>query len=447
MRKLFGTDGIRARANSEIMNAEVVMKIGAILGRKFKSLSSTNKILIGKDTRRSGYMIENAITAGLVSSGKDVFLCGPVPTPAVSFLTKSLRCDLGIMISASHNPYFDNGIKFFGPSGEKLLNDIQSEIEHEFFNSKFSQHLCDSTTIGMVTRVEDVAGRYVEFVKAVFPQNANLHNFRIVVDCANGSNYKIAPEIFWELGANVIAIGNNPNGKNINENCGSTHPELLREKVLESRADIGIALDGDGDRLTIVDECGNVVDGDQVLAALIVGSKGELKNNKSVTTIMSNSSLDRYLLDNGIENFRSGVGDKEVYGMMKKVDSYIGGEESGHIILRNYGVTGDGILAGLKILSFMQQSDKRASEILSCFNPIPQYLDNIYFENKPKSDISQKIIEIKEEAEKMIKNARVIIRQSGTENVIRIMVETEDREKEVMSFVKEKVLNLIYLEC
>ncbi len=449
MRKLFGTDGIRCRANSDIMNAEVMVKIGAIVGKMFRGGLSTNRVLIGKDTRRSSYMIENAITAGFLSAGKDVFLAGPIPTPAVSFLTKSLRCDLGIMISASHNPYFDNGIKFFGASGEKLQRDVQSEIEHAFFNSKYEDHLCDSSTIGKAKRIEDVAGRYIEHVKRVFPQNANLSGIRVVLDCANGANYKIAPEILWELGANVIVIGNEPSGKNINENCGSTHPELLQKKVLETRSDIGIALDGDGDRLTIVDEKGNIVDGDQIIAALALGCKNEnsLKTNNIVTTIMSNFALDEFLAQNGMKNFRSGVGDQAVYAMMKEVESFVGGEESGHVILRDFGATGDGIMVAVKILSFMQVSGKVASKVLSCFVPIKRYLDNIYFEKRPSFDISHELENIVKRADYELKSGRTVIRKSGTENVIRIMIETNSNADTVMEMIQNEVEKIIKKYC
>jgi len=384
--KLFGTDGIRGRANSRFMNPETMMKIGAIIGKIFTTATSTNRVIIGKDTRASGYMIESSITSGFLSSGKNVILTGPIPTPAVSFLTKSMRCDLGVMISASHNPYYDNGVKFFLPNGEKFSRSLQAEIEHLFFSQAVDGFFCDSLSIGRAKRIDEIGGRYIEFIKGFFPLNSEFRNLRVVLDCANGANYKIAPEILWELGVDVITIGNSPNGNNINDNCGSTHLDLLRDTVLKSRADIGIALDGDGDRIAVVDENGVIRDGDSIISAIAMGKKkeGSLKANNIVTTYLSNGGMDLYLKNNGFNVFKSGVGDYNVYSKMLECNSFLGGEESGHVILRDAVPTGDGLLVGIQLLHFMIQEKKTASELLTTFAPIPQYLDNIRFDNRPQ---------------------------------------------------------------
>jgi phosphoglucosamine mutase len=443
--KLFGTDGIRGRANSRFMNPEAMLKIGAIIGKLFTKEISTNRVIIGKDTRVSGYMIENAITSGFLSSGKNVILTGPVPTPAVSFLTKSMRCDLGVMISASHNPYYDNGVKFFLPSGEKFSRSLQAEIEHLFFSQSIDAFFCDSLSIGRAKRIDEIGGRYIEFIKGFFPLNREFRNLRVVLDCANGANYKIAPEILWELGIDVIVIGNNPNGNNINDNCGSTHLDLLRETVIKSRADIGIALDGDGDRIAVVDENGIIGDGDSIIAAISMGKKKEnsLKTNNIVTTHLSNGGMDLYLKNSGFNVFKSGVGDYNVYSKMLESDSFLGGEESGHVILRDAVPTGDGLLVGIQLLHFMIQEQKTASELLTTFTPIPQYLDNIRFDNIPQIGLEAEFEKVCKKISAEFKDSRLIVRMSGTENLIRIMAETNGDGSEMVKMAELEIKKLM----
>jgi len=447
IRKLFGTDGIRALANSPLMSVEMATKVGAIIGSKLKATARTKRVLVGKDTRLSSYMLENAISAGLLSSGMDVLLAGTIPTPAVSFLTRSMRCDLGIMISASHNQYQDNGIKLFDKFGEKLSKSVESEIEHAFINCDISNFFCDPSCIGRAKVLGDICNtRYIELAKSGFVNGQDLSGLRVVIDCANGANYKIAPEVLWELGADVIVIGNEPNGKNINHNCGSTFVSPLQEKVIQTRADIGIALDGDGDRVIVVDENGKIADGDEIIAAIStnLSNSNELKSKYIITTIMSNLGLEKYLKSQNLEMVRTDVGDKNVYEAMKKYDSSIGGEQSGHIILRKFCTTGDGLMSGLNILFIMKSLKKTASQVLHNFEKIPQYSAKIEFINKPSKDISKELNKISNTHLLRMKDSRIILRQSGTENIIRITLETtEDNYQTVMDDLKTETIALL----
>lgn len=434
MRKYFGTDGIRGTVNKFPMTAEIALRIGMACGAKFQ-MQSTNgnqrhRVVIGKDTRLSGYVIEPALTAGLASVGIDVFLVGPVPTPAVSMLTRSLRCDIGIMISASHNPYFDNGIKIFDQNGHKLSDKIEHEIE-AMIDSDLNQYLAKSENLGRVKRLDDAKGRYIEFVKNSFAKDQNLSHLKIVVDCANGASYAMAPMIFRELGAEVIEIGTNPNGFNINENCGSTKPQTLQEKVLQEQADIGIALDGDADRLLVVDEKGQVISGDKIIALIAekLHDEGNLKKDIAVITQMSNLALENYLNYIGVSTVRTQVGDRYVLEEMKNLGCNFGGEQSGHLVLSNYSTTGDGLIAALQVLSVICQRKKPASEVLNMFELFPQILKNVKFDGaqNPLQDASfQGFVK---EKEKELKDGRILVRKSGTENLIRIMVEGKNQKQ------------------
>ena len=443
--KLFGTDGIRGKAGEKV-SAEVALKIAMATGIYFRPYVKTNKIVVGKDTRRSGYMIENAIVAGLTAVGYDVVQIGPMPTPAVAFLTENMRCDAGIMISASHNPYYDNGIKFFNSSGSKLNSDIEIEIESIYEDiDRLQREQKTDEFIGKSKRIDDVIGRYIVHIKNSFPAGKTLSGIRVVVDCANGAGYKVAPTILAELGADVVVLGNEPNGVNINEGCGAMHPSTLASEVLKYRADIGVALDGDADRLIVVDEKGRVVDGDKLLGVLAVYMKSRslLANDIMVTTVMSNYALDEYLNRHGIKVYRSAVGDKNVVEMMLKVGANFGGEQSGHIIFSDFAKTGDGILSSLQVLAYMLESGKRASEIFNPFTNHPQKLVNL--------NVSQKSdIESLDGYEELIKslesqNIRHLFRYSGTENKIRLLLECEDenllnkRMKEVEEFFSKRL--------
>lgn len=438
--KIFGTDGIRGKAGSDITPFTAI-RAGLAAGIYFKR--NTNKILIGKDTRRSGYMIENALVSAFTSLGYDVIQIGPMPTPAIAFLTEDMRCDAGIMISASHNPYYDNGIKIFNNEGYKLDENNEDEIEKIYNNiDTLQSHFKTKTNIGSSKRIDDVIGRYIVHIKNSFPKNLNLKNIKIIVDTANGAGYKVAPIIFSELGADVIIINNAPNGYNINEYCGAMHPESLAKKVLEHKADIGFALDGDADRLIVVDNKGKIIDGDKVIGALAIYLKKikVLKNNGVVATIMSNMALEKFLLKNKISLVRSNVGDKFVLENMKKHSYIFGGEKSGHIIFSDYAKTGDGILSALQILALMLKLNKQSSEILNPFNLYPQILKNISVSSKLPLDP----LEIK--YKKLIPNdIRYVIRYSGTENKLRILLEGKDKKilsstlDELESFFKQKI--------
>jgi len=420
-RKFFGTDGIRGTANKGNITPDIILKAGQATGIKFRRGSHRHRVIIAKDTRLSGYMIENALTSGFVSVGMDVILAGPIPTPAVAMLTKSMRADLGVMISASHNLYHDNGIKFFGPDGHKLSDVIEKEIE-DLMQQNLEKYLVTPDKIGKATRIDDVAGRYIEFLKSTFPKGKTLGGLKIVIDCANGAAYKIGPTILWELGAEVIAIGVNPNGFNINEECGSTNPELLSKEVVRNKAHIGIALDGDADRLLVVDSNGKKIDGDQIIAMIANSWKSEkkLKGNSVVTTKMSNLALENYLKEQNISLIRTDVGDRYVSEYMQKNNFNIGGEQSGHIILSDYSTTGDGMLAALQVLANLMQGNKKFPKI---FTPLPQILKNVKITKNFSLNNTDLNNAIKQAEEKLAGNGRILVRKSGTEPLLRIMVE------------------------
>ncbi len=426
-RKYFGTDGVRGRANAGAMTADMVLKIGMAAGNLYRRGSHRHRVVIGKDTRLSGYMIENALTAGLLASGMDVFLFGPVPTPAVSMLTRSMRADLGIMISASHNPYADNGIKIFGPDGFKLSDEQELKIE-AMLDDPSLMTVAASDTIGRAKRIEDAQARYIEFAKRTFPKDMTLDGLRIVIDTANGAAYKVAPTALWELGAEVIQIGHEPNGTNINDDCGSTHPETMCQKVRELRADIGIALDGDADRVIIADDKGNVVDGDQLMALIATSwaRRGELRGGGLVATVMSNLGLERYLAEQNLTLARTKVGDRYVVEHMRAHGHNVGGEQSGHIVLADFSTTGDGLLAALQVLAEVKRMEKPVSEVCSLFMPLPQVLKNVMFKaGAPLQD--KHVRQMIADAESQLgSSGRLVIRPSGTEPVIRVMAEGDD---------------------
>ena len=424
-RKFFGTDGIRGRTNAAPMTAEIAMKVGMAAGTYFMRGKHRHRVVIGKDTRLSGYMVENALVAGFTSVGMDVVQFGPLPTPAVAMLTQSMRADLGVMISASHNPYYDNGIKLFGPDGYKLSDAAEAEIE-ALLASDIS--LPDATQIGRARRVEDARGRYIHFAKSTFPVDLRLDGLKVAIDCANGAGYQVAPSALWELGADVIAVGVNPNGKNINDKCGSTSPGLLQETVVASGAHIGIALDGDADRLIIVDEKGRIVDGDQLMA--LIGSSwarnGKLTGGGVVATVMSNLGLERFLTTEGLSLERTGVGDRYVLERMRSGGFNVGGEQSGHIILSDYATTGDGLVAGLQVLAELVTTGKPSSEVLHLFDPVPQLLKNVRFAGGKPLDAPHVKAAIAEAESELNGSGRLVIRPSGTEPLIRVMAEGDD---------------------
>jgi phosphoglucosamine mutase len=426
-RKYFGTDGIRGTANSFPMTAEIAMKVGMAAGVAFRRGEHRHRVVIGKDTRLSGYMIENALVAGFTSAGMDVFLLGPVPTPAVAMLTRSVRADIGVMISASHNGFQDNGIKLFGPEGYKLSDEIEQRIE-ALMDEDLAGELASATDLGRATRVEGVRDRYVEFAKRTLPKSLSLEGLRIVVDCANGAAYKVAPEALWELGAEVVKIGVEPNGFNINRDCGSTDTAELRKKVHETRADIGIALDGDADRVIIVDENANEIDGDQILALIADYWNGmkRLSGGGVVATVMSNLGLERFLEGQGLTLARTNVGDRYVVAHMREHGFNLGGEQSGHVVMSDFTTTGDGLVAALQVMAVMKSTDKRASEVGRKFEPVPQILKNVrYTSGMPLED---KLVKeaIDDAISTLGKSGRLVIRPSGTETLIRIMAEGDD---------------------
>lgn len=427
-RRYFGTDGIRGRANG-VLSANLALKVGMAAGLVFQRGDHRHRVVIGKDTRLSGYMIETALVSGFTSVGMDVLLLGPMPTPAVGMLTRSMRADLGVMISASHNPFHDNGIKLFAPDGYKLSDEIEREIE-SLIDVDLSNRVAADENIGRARRIEGVHGRYIEFAKRAFPKNLSLDGVRIVVDCANGAAYKVAPEALWELGAEVIAIGIEPDGFNINRDIGSTAPAALSAKVREVRADIGIALDGDADRLTIVDEKGHVIDGDQILAVIAESwlEDGRLAKPELVATIMSNFGLEKYLQKIGLNLVRTAVGDRYVLEYMREHGINVGGEASGHIILSDHSTTGDGLIAALQILAVMQKTKKPISEICNKFEPLPQIMKNVRIKSgKPLQNADVKAaIQAGEQA--LHGTGRLVVRASGTEPVIRVMGEGENSD-------------------
>jgi phosphoglucosamine mutase len=425
-RRYFGTDGIRGLTNSPPMTAAIALKLGQAAGRHFLRGSHTHRVVIGKDTRLSGYMMESALVAGFTSVGMDVTLLGPMPTPAVAMLTRSMRADIGVMISASHNPFHDNGIKLFGPDGYKLSDDdemaIEALLEEEI-------PLAEPRAIGRARRIDDAQGRYIHFAKATFPEHLRLDGLKIVIDCAHGAAYKVAPAALWELGAEVIAIGVAPDGFNVNDKVGSTHPKALQLKVLESGADIGIALDGDADRLIVVDERGQVVDGDQLMALIAsrAAEAGTLKGGALVATVMSNLGLERFLESKGIALHRANVGDRHVLELMRDRGSNVGGEQSGHIILSDHATTGDGLVAALQVLAALVGSGKPASELLHLFDPLPQMLKNVRFKGGAPLEAQSVKDAIAAGEAKLAGQGRLLIRKSGTEPLIRVMAEGEDK--------------------
>jgi phosphoglucosamine mutase len=441
-RKYFGTDGIRGLANGEKLTPDLAMRVGMAAGLKFDRGDHRNRVVIGKDTRRSGYMIENALAAGFTAVGMDVYFLGPMPTPAVAMLTRSLRADLGVMISASHNPYDDNGIKLFRPDGYKLSDEVEAEIE-ELMDSDVSKQLMKGREIGRAHRDEAAQTRYIEFAKRTLPKNVDLSGLRVVIDCANGAAYKVAPVALWELGAEVFTIGVEPDGYNINDKVGSTAPDALRAKVKEVRADIGIALDGDADRVIIVDEHGEVVDGDQLMAVIAQSwhARGTLKANGIVATVMSNLGLERYLTTLGLELNRTQVGDRYVLESMRAHGFNVGGEQSGHIILSDYTTTGDGLVAALQLLSVVKEAGVRVSEVCRRFEPVPQKLTSVRYKTGKPLDHKLVVQVIAESRDRLGKEGRLVIRESGTESVIRVMAESDDAE--LVNAVVEQIAGTI----
>ncbi len=426
-RKIFGTDGVRGKANSYPMTAEMALRLGAAAGRYFRrGGKDQHRVVIGKDTRLSGYMLENALTAGLTSTGMNVLLLGPVPTPAVGFLTRSMRADLGIMISASHNPAHDNGIKFFGPDGFKLSDEAEAEIESIL---EGEIRLAQPQNIGRAKRIDDGRGRYVEYAKTTFPAGLRLDGLKVVIDCANGAAYRAAPDVLWELGAEVIAIGVEPDGTNINAGVGSTHPEACAAAVLEHGADLGITLDGDADRVMLIDQTGKVADGDQIMALMAArwAEQGRLRGGALVATVMSNLGLERFLQGRGLNLERTSVGDRYVVERMRQKGFNLGGEQSGHIVMTDYATTGDGLIAGLQFLAAMRETDQLASDLVHQFQPVPQLLKNVRYA-QGADPLSQQAVqqEIADAEKRLAGSGRVLIRKSGTEPLIRVMAEAED---------------------
>ena len=426
-RTLFGTDGVRGTANTYPMTGEATLRLAAAAGRYFrKDKAQGHKVVIGKDTRRSGYMIESALTAGFLSTGMDVVLLGPIPTPAVGMLTHSMRADVGVMVSASHNPHQDNGIKFFGPNGYKLSDTAEAEIESLFHSGV---DLCLPDNIGRANRIESATGRYVEAAKATFPKGRRLDGLKVVIDCANGAAYRAAPEVLWELGAEVIPIGAQPNGYNINKAVGSTAPQAAIASVLKHGADLGICLDGDADRVAIVDEKGQIADGDQIMGLIASrwARSGNLRGGALVTTVMSNLGLEQWLEGQGIGMHRTDVGDRYVVDAMRQGGFNLGGEQSGHIVMSDYATTGDGLLAGLQFLAAMVETNRTASDLAKVFTPCPQVLKNIRFTpgNSPLEQAKVQTV-VKNAEASLIGKGRLLIRKSGTEPLVRVMVEAKD---------------------
>tara|TARA_R110000868_G_scaffold58122_1_gene179332 strand:- start:117868 stop:119238 length:1371 start_codon:yes stop_codon:yes gene_type:complete len=430
-RKYFGTDGIRGTANTAPMTAEIALKVGMAAGHYFTRGDHRHRVVIGKDTRLSGYMLEPALVAGFTSMGMDVMLVGPMPTPAVAMLTKSMRADIGVMISASHNPYQDNGIKLFGPDGFKLSDDVELEIE-VMMESDMSALLVSADKLGRAQRIDDAPGRYIEAVKSSLPSSVTLEGLKIVLDCANGAAYSVAPKVLRELGADVIEIGTKPNGLNINAECGSTHTKTMCDRVLAEMADVGIALDGDADRVQMCDEKGQLIDGDQLMGLVTTHWKrtGQLRGNALVATVMSNLGLERYLESNGLRLIRTKVGDRYVVEQMRALGCNVGGEQSGHIVLSDFASTGDGLLASLQVLAVLADRDGPVSEMSRVFEPLPQILKNVRYAvgSDPLSHSS--VVDAISSAERAFNgDGRVLIRKSGTEPLIRVMAEGDDAIK------------------
>jgi phosphoglucosamine mutase len=428
-RKYFGTDGIRGTANTEPMTAETALKVGMAAGRIFTRGAHRHTVVIGKDTRLSGYMLEPALAAGFIAMGMDVIFAGPMPTPAVAMLTRSLRADLGVMISASHNPFHDNGIKLFGPDGYKLSDETEEQIE-SLIDAEKSSALAESDKLGRAKRLDDAEGRYIEFVKNTFPRGLRLDGLKIVVDCANGAAYKVAPTALWELGADVITYGVDPDGFNINKYCGSTDTRTMCRMVREHGADIGIALDGDADRVLVADETGTLIDGDQLMATVAESwhRDGRLTGGGVVATVMSNLGLEHYVQGLGLELVRTQVGDRYVVEHMRANGFNVGGEQSGHIVLSEYTTTGDGLIAGLEVLSAMVQSGRPLSEVGRRFDPLPQILENVRFTGAPPLEDASVIKAVQAGEARLGNTGRILMRKSGTEPLIRVMAEGEDAD-------------------
>jgi len=427
-RRYFGTDGIRGQSNIAPMTPDLAMRVGIAVGTIFRRGHHRHRVVIGKDTRLSGYMLENALVAGFTAAGVDAFVLGPMPTPAVAMLTRSLRADIGVMISASHNPFQDNGIKLFGPDGFKLSDEMEQQIEM-LMDEDLPSQLVASEEIGRATRIDGMRDRYIEFAKRTMPKDLSLDGLRVVIDTANGAAYKVAPAALWELGAEVVAIGNEPNGLNINLNCGSMHPIALSKKVHEVRADIGIALDGDADRVVIIDENGAVVDGDQLMAVIAESWAADqmLKGEGIVATVMSNLGLERFLDDKGLKLARTRVGDRYVVEYMRQHHFNVGGEQSGHIVLSDFATTGDGLVAALQVLACVKRMGRPVSEVCHRFDPVPQILRNVRIgANKPLEDKKVRSAIADAESE-LAKSGRLVIRPSGTEPLIRVMAEGDDQ--------------------
>jgi len=445
-RKYFGTDGIRGKANAT-MTAETALRVGMAAGKYFTRGEHRHRVVIGKDTRLSGYMLETALVAGFTSVGMDVFQFGPLPTPAVAMLTRSLRADLGVMISASHNQFEDNGIKLFGPDGYKLSDQVEMEIE-ALMDRSLQDGLAEPGKLGRAKRIDDAQARYIEFAKRTFPKNLRLDGLRIVVDCANGAAYRVAPEVLWELGADVVKIGVEPDGFNINRDCGSTAPIPMCNRVKDSRADLGISLDGDADRVVICDEKGRIIDGDQILA-LIARSwtkSGMLKGGGIVATVMSNLGLERYLNAMNLKLARTAVGDRYVVEHMREHGYNVGGEQSGHVVLNDFSTTGDGLIAALQVLAVLAESGQRASDAAHLFEPMPQILKNVRFRPGAKPLENQDVATAIQEGEARLgNNGRLLIRKSGTEPLIRVMGECDD-EKLVNTVVSD-IVRVIEKAC
>ena len=439
-RKYFGTDGVRGLANTFPMTPDIALKLGAAAGRHFRKDQKQHRVVIGKDTRRSSYMFENALTAGFTSTGMDVYLLGPVPTPAVGVLTRSMRADVGVMISASHNSYLDNGIKFFGPDGFKLSDKVELKIEELLDNDI---QYADSQNIGMAKRIDDALGRYMEFAKSAFPRKKLLNGLKVVVDCANGAAYKAAPIVLWELGAEVISIGVDPNGYNINKDCGSTYPQNAANAVIEHGADVGICLDGDADRLILIDDKGNIADGDQLMGLIASqwSSKGQLAKNTLVATVMSNMGLERHLNSLDIKLLRTNVGDRYVVEEMQRSGYNLGGEQSGHIVMTDYATTGDGLMAALQFLNALVESKCSSSELVKVFEPMPQLLKNVRLNDTFSLDNLKVQDSIKAGEDAFGSIGRLLIRKSGTEPLLRVMGECEDPKllKSVVENIVETV--------
>lgn len=448
MRKLFGTDGIRGVANIEPMTGEMAMKLGRAAAYIFKNKTGRHRIVIGKDTRLSGYMLESALTSGICSIGVDVLLIGPLPTPGIAFITRALRADAGVVISASHNPYEDNGIKFFSEDGFKLPDELELEIEKLIFSGKIDSIRPTAKDMGKAYRINDAEGRYIEFAKNSIPKGMDFEGMKIVLDCANGAAYKVAPMMLRELGAEVAAIGVEPSGMNINDGCGSLYPKKLQELVLEKKADIGIAYDGDADRAIFSDELGREANGDQIMAmsAIEMKKQGRLKNNTLVTTVMSNMGLDIAMKEADINVIKTKVGDRYVLEEMVKNDCNLGGEQSGHIIHLDYNTTGDGIITTLQILALMNNAKKKLSELSSCMTIFPQVLLNVRVKEKKEFSLIPEVSRVIKNCEDKLKDrGRILVRYSGTEPVARVMIEGESEGKikimaeEIAGTIKEAI--------